>query len=196
MRKISSDLENPIDNVLLQLSEKVSPIFKFFKHTPNVLTGYSTILGIFAVKSLYNYETVNFVIFYFVSYFFDCLDGHYARKYAMTSKFGDYFDHGKDFILTLATVYVFLTKYSINRYEIGLLLACGFLSMKHMGCQQLVEKKRKRNLNEHKETLDIFMNICSNADSIVYTRYFGSGTLVVLFLVIVYLNNIRNQYIA
>ena len=39
-------------------------------------------------------------IYYFISYFFDVLDGIYAREYNMVSEFGDYYDHIKDIVVT------------------------------------------------------------------------------------------------
>lgn len=32
-------------------------------------------------------------ILYYIGYFFDCMDGNYARTYKMTSDFGDKYDH-------------------------------------------------------------------------------------------------------
>ena len=32
-------------------------------------------------------------ILYYIGYFFDCMDGNYARTYKMTSNFGDKYDH-------------------------------------------------------------------------------------------------------
>lgn len=196
MRKISYQDENPIDNVLLEISEYVSPFFKSWKHTPNMLTGYSAIFGIFALTSFYTFDINNFIILYFVSYFFDCFDGYFARKYKMTTKLGDYLDHGKDFLLTLATIYIFFTRYIVNKYEILILAFCGYLSMKYMGCQQLLKKTSTNDKKtDTKETLDILTITCTNSKSIKYTRYFGSGTLVFLFLFIVYLNNKRQEYV-
>ena len=33
---------------------------------------------------------------YLISYSFDCIDGHIARKYKMFSKYGDIYDHVSD----------------------------------------------------------------------------------------------------
>ena len=32
----------------------------------------------------------------FVGYFFDCMDGHFARKYNMVTEFGDMYDYITD----------------------------------------------------------------------------------------------------
>ena len=36
----------------------------------------------------------------------DCLDGFYARKYNMTSQFGDYLDHLSDVFKTTCLFYI------------------------------------------------------------------------------------------
>jgi len=45
------------------------------------------------------------------------MDGHYARKYKMTSKFGDLYDHIKDYtILALMLIIIFM-RYNGGYYE-------------------------------------------------------------------------------
>jgi phosphatidylglycerophosphate synthase len=106
MRKIPCDLENPIDNVLYDLSDWMCPFFYKTGHTPNMITTYSLITGVLSCYFLWKGHILLFGIFYAISFFFDCMDGHFARKYNMTSKFGDMYDHIKDNIVALSILFV------------------------------------------------------------------------------------------
>jgi phosphatidylglycerophosphate synthase len=57
------------------------------------------VFGLLAVIFLYKNKPMLSVICYFISYFFDCCDGYYARKYNMCTKFGDFYDHVKDWVI-------------------------------------------------------------------------------------------------
>ena len=49
-RKVDEQLENPIDNLLLKINQKLNPYYKKLNFTPNILTILSfitTIIGIF-----------------------------------------------------------------------------------------------------------------------------------------------------
>ena len=96
MRKIESNLENPIDNILIDICDFILPTLKVLNFTPNILTTISLIFGLLSVYCLFREDKKCFAIFYLVSYFFDCVDGMMARKYNMVSRFGDIYDHTKD----------------------------------------------------------------------------------------------------
>lgn len=96
MRKLPYHLENPIDNVLIDLAEWVSPFFKKVRCTPNTITTLSVACTLF---SMYLFQSGMYTvsgITSFIGYFFDCLDGHFARKYDMVTEFGDMYDHVSD----------------------------------------------------------------------------------------------------
>ena len=44
-------------------------------------------------------------ILYLTRYIFDCIDGFYARKYNMTTVFGDWYDHISDILINLIYIY-------------------------------------------------------------------------------------------
>ena len=59
-----------------------------------------------------------------LSYFFDCMDGNFARTYKMQTKFGDYYDHIKDVIIMLIfALILFIYKDIPLNYKIALLVA-------------------------------------------------------------------------
>ena len=191
MRKIKSEYENPIDDVLLDCSEYVSPTFYDYGFTPNMVTTLSNISAILVIILLLKANYVWASIFFMIAYFFDCLDGHLARKYGMTSEFGDYYDHVSDgvkFILIMATLYY------INKEKfyivIPIILLSVMLSGIHFGCQQLLYNNGKF------ETLNFTQGMCPTKNlnnpedvkrTIRMTRWVGPGTSnVIISLCILY----------
>lgn len=112
MRKLSRDLENPLDNVIIDLCEQMNPFFSKLHMTPNDITTLSLITGLLSIIFIYKGFPVVAVIFYFLSYVFDCADGFYARRYKMCSKGGDLYDHVKDWVVNILYAYVLYYKYS------------------------------------------------------------------------------------
>ena len=128
MRKIPRELENPIDNILIDLCEPISELFNRISLTPNHITTISMIFGFLSVFFLYKRIVIVAVILYFISYLFDCVDGYYARKYNMCSKFGDLYDHIKDcsvnFLFYFGVFYIYKDKLSVSQWII-----IGFISL-------------------------------------------------------------------
>ena len=96
MRKLPNELENPFDNLVYVFVERLSPLFYHFGLTPNSITSLSLLCGIYSAFLLFKKSYFLSILFYLISYIFDCLDGYNARKYKMMSKFGDYYDHISD----------------------------------------------------------------------------------------------------
>ena len=106
MRKIPKNLENPIDNAIIDICDPLSEFFHYLHFVPNDITTLSLIFGILSVLLLYRGQTIASVVFYFISYIFDCCDGYYARKYKMCTKLGDIYDHFKDWTVNIMYIYV------------------------------------------------------------------------------------------
>jgi phosphatidylglycerophosphate synthase len=186
-RKIQSENENPIDNVLIDFSNNISPQIRELGFNPNMLTTIGTIFGILSVYSVYIDKYIQGFIFFWISYYFDCLDGFYARKYKLYSKFGDYYDHIRDVIVAIFLNSVILYKLKSGR-ERAVFVVVFFtfllLSLVHMGCQ---EKKSTDTCNN--DSLQLLTKLCIDKSHIEYTRYVGIGTLnLVISLFILYLN--------
>ena len=111
VRKIPENLENPIDNLIYKDIDKVSSIFKKYNFTPNMLTTISAFFGFLSIYAICKDKFLSGGILYFISYYFDCLDGYYARKYDMVTKFGDYYDHISD---TVKIITIICTLYYID----------------------------------------------------------------------------------
>jgi len=191
MRKIECNCENPLDNILINICEYTCLYANKYKFTPNILTTISLIFcGISSVLLLNSYYYLA-AFFYLISYYFDCMDGHYARKYNMVTKKGDYYDHFADITKVILILYIL---YSIDSKKffkiIPFIILFMFLSFIHLGCQELYYDK----LESH--TLNIFKNLCpvydqNNKTSIIntlkITRYFGTGTFTIcLMLAIIF----------
>lgn len=198
MRKIAREYENPIDNVNIDLCDALCPLFKKMGFTPNGITTLSMILGLLAVfilwrkdkhRKLTTKEIVVFSICYYLSYLFDCMDGHYARKYGMVSKGGDIYDHVKDVTVNLLLIIVVLVKYPVRRIvriQVVLLLLVGSVMMvAHLGCQEKIYPEKES------DTLSFAKEMCVGepTQTIKMTRYFGCGTWCIMIIVaIIYLN--------
>lgn len=180
-RKIIKEEENPIDNIIIDTTKILNPVFFKLKLTPNNLTTISLIIGLLSPLLIYNQYYISGGILFFISYMFDCYDGNYARTYNMASDFGDLYDHISDIIKFAAFIYVFLiTKHvSIKKKKIILLIifVFGFLMLWHLGCQ---EKNYKLKKNSNKSVLNKFEILCYNKDHIKYSKYFGCGTFALI----------------
>lgn len=189
MHKLSADDEGPIDNIFAWLVERAAPIFKATGHTPNIITTYSLALGLFAAYNLFRGNMVVFAMASVISYFMDCADGYVARKYKMTSKFGDVYDHGSDTIINIATAAAFYMRYAgrIVWRPLTIAVTVAFavivaLMLTHLGCQQWIHNPDNRKVEE---SLDILRVACPRADMIGWTRYFSCGTAKMALVAVV-----------
>lgn len=177
MRKVSRQYENQIDNVFIDVADAVSGWFHYTGHTPNVITAYSAVCGVFAIKAVNSANVKLFAISMIFSYFFDCLDGFMARKYGQETQLGDFLDHVKDIVVIGGIVYAVAKKYGRRAFNLKVIAvaACLFaLMMVNFGCQQ------QRFDSDYNETLDVLKPLCRCPDYIRITRMFGSGTMVVV----------------
>jgi phosphatidylglycerophosphate synthase len=196
MRKISPEYENPIDNINLFFAEFLCPTFKKIGFTPNGITTLSLVFGMLSVHALYTGKLYKFGILYYISYFFDCLDGHYARKYDMITKFGDAYDHVKDFVVTVSIIAVFILRNrDIPRDKmigvIAIILLAHVCMNSHLGCQEKIYNK------EESGTLSHLKYLCPGTredamNNIKFTRYFGCATInILMILIIIYVEKTK-----
>jgi hypothetical protein len=186
MRKIDRSLENPIDNVLLDMCEYISPALRSSGHTPNILTTYSLITGVLSAVALYKGRIGLFVVLYMLSYFFDCADGHYARKYDMVTRFGDLYDHIKDASVSLLIAFIIYKRYKplVQLWMVILFVILFILMNVHMGCQQKNMEPGVKKNGVETETLDSTIILCRQSSWIHVTKYFGVGTFQILTILL------------
>jgi phosphatidylglycerophosphate synthase len=184
-RKLPPSLECPIDTLFIDISDVISPIFKKLNFTPNDITTLSLVFGICAIVSLIKHKFLYTGVFYLLSYFFDCMDGYYARKYNMVSKGGDSYDHYKDWTVDGLLILILLYQkriYGVSLFVIKSLCACVML-----GCQEKYYDK------DESPTLGITKSatVCTNKDDSInklqYIRYAGVGSMymvVILYFIL------------
>jgi phosphatidylglycerophosphate synthase len=186
MRKIDRKYENPIDNIFIDIGEICNPLWKRLNFTPNTLTTLSLLFGLLAVYNLYKRNILLFMIFYIISYFFDCNDGNYAREYNLTTEFGDLYDHIKDVVIFSLLLLIIIYRYHKNTNFIPILLVIIIFSCLmccHLGCQEQL-------YNKNDSVLRIF-RFFEKPDNIVYFRWFGCGTFIMVFLLAVFLLDVN-----
>jgi len=188
MRKITDDVENPIDNFIYILVTYFAPLFHKWGFTPNMLTTISVLFTGGAIYYLTQYSFVLSAILYSISYLFDCLDGYVARKYDMVTVFGDLFDHVSD-VLKLVFYCVTLAYINAKLFVLFLPILVYLLCLMnyHLLYQELLYDNQYESQSLHFITQFAnsgSMNKSEAKTNMKYSRYFGCGTAQ-LFLVLV-----------
>ena len=188
MRKLPYYLDNPIDNLLIYISESSKHIFYYLYFTPNMITSLALITSTLGINEFIHSNYIVSCLLFNLSYFFDCLDGHYARSYNMVTVFGDYYDHLSDLFKFFGLL---ITSYYINYCKFqNLMLFLPFLiitMLLQLSCQEAYYSQYS---NTNAPTLKILKYICPASNNIELqgimkvTRYFGTGTLNVIFSLI------------
>jgi len=180
-RKVPENLENPIDNILIEIAGVFNPLFYKVGFSPNGITSLSLIFGILSCYFYYIKSYLLSSVTIFISYYFDIMDGNFARQYNMQTKFGDYYDHIKD-VMVMSTISILIllnTDLSIKVKLIGMFIGGLLLytSVTHLGCieQYVIKSKDKSNV-ESSPTLSIFKKNCNNLNKIKSIRYLATGT--------------------
>lgn len=189
-RKIDRNLENPIDNIIIDLCEALNPLWKKLEFTPNTLTFFSLVLGVYGLYIIYTKKQYKLgATLFLIAYILDCADGNYARKYKMYSKFGDYFDHIGDLIKHILMFLLILILPISTPIKIFILVLLGILVLLlniHLGAQQCFAKGDT-------SVLDNLKFLCRKKEDIKFLRYFGVGTFeLVVFLILFNLGMIVN----
>lgn len=197
MRQLPLEYKNPIYVATLSLSEYLSPIFRKFRMTPNGITTLSLVFGLLAIWCL-RHRTAGgvfwFGIWYLVQYFFDCMDGYYARKYQMTSKFGDWYDHLKDTFLYAVICYVLVTQYGLLKSPVSIILIVGLAILQYWynGCLGVYRADPTE--SQGHSVMNVARNWCTYPTEsglkrlLSRLRWFGTSTCVInIWLVAIYL---------
>ena len=192
MKKLPSYYENPFDDILIKICDYCCPYLHKLGFTPNILTTISLLFCVVTIILLLNSYFYLAAAFFIISYLFDCMDGHFARKYNKVTKLGDYYDHIADVIKLISVIY---TLYYINSIIMGYLiipiLLLLFIFLMHMGCQE-----KYYNKNES-QTLSFTKLLCPNNkkyNPLNITRFFGCGTFMLFLTFIMIYYGICNKY--
>ena len=195
MSKIPLHNEDHIDNIMIPIADKLCPMFKKLKYTPN---GITTISLLFALAAIYNLGTRNitmFSLYYSISYFFDVMDGHYARKYNMKSENGDKYDHFKDVSVVLVIGFILFDKYELKNFPVVMIILFTLLILMNMmlGCREKIAHP-----DDASNTLRLTKLLAPSAEKcekrLKWMRFFGSGnSMIITIMIIWYLNYSYNN---
>ncbi len=180
-RKIARDIENPIDNIFIDVASYVSPYFRKLNFTPNGITTLSILAGTASAYCLYIDNLKGAALLYVVAYFLDCLDGFYARKYKMETEFGDFYDHLGDILKHIMLAYVIYARGGKKKLlKIIIIFGLPLLMLfVHIGCQE------RHNIYNNNKCLELFKFLCKDKSHIHYTKIFGCGTPMLITTIII-----------
>lgn len=185
-RKIKREHENPIDNILIDFAILIGkPLSKYSFFTPNVFTTLSLVISLFGIYLIYKENYKIGAILVFIGYFFDCLDGNFARQYNMITHFGDLYDHISDLVKYILLFIIILISKVVQKTKIIfiiIVIITQILNAIHLGCQE--------KFYNQESVLSRLTSMCHNKSSIVWTRYLGTGTLH--FVTCLFIYNIKN----
>ena len=194
--KLPEYYDDPVDIFLKKWADVLNPYFKDAGFTPNIITTLSFLCGLYSCY-LYYYQFYTLAsLFYFISYFFDVMDGYFARSYNMKSEFGSYYDSISDCVVGFSLYYLFLTnKHIVNFKNVNTKLVVliiytilAIISFYHMSCQETYTRLTKKEYaSEGLSFLQIMK--CKNVKDMIYTRYFGTGMFSVSIVIGIFLNN-------
>ena len=189
MRKLPSELENPIDNLIHKGLHPTTTFLKKFNMTPNGITTLSLVFGLLAIVCLILGKVWLMAIFYFISYFFDCCDGFYARRYNMCSAGGDMYDHIKDVTVfgLLLTVFFFRNYKKLSRKQLVIVIGILVFFTVMMGVQMCAQETYHGKAQDS-PFLNVFNFITDKeqAERVMrVTRYFGCGSFNLALLLVI-----------
>lgn len=186
--KLPDYYDDPIDLFYKKYIDIINPHFKAANMTPNMITTISLAFGLLACYLYYKSCYISAALAYIVSYFFDTMDGYFARIYDMGSVFGSYYDSISDNVVTLLLFILFYNNPNISGLVkiaiILVLLIFAFGTAYHMSCQEkYVKKTNEKHVSEGLAFLDKIQ--CADSENMRYSRFFGSGvTTLVIALII------------
>lgn len=194
--KIPKNLENPLDNIFVYLADQATPFFREMNWTPNMITSMCVFFLLVSVYLLLRGQLIGFAICYVISYWFDVLDGYFARRYSMETDFGDNYDHITDilgFLILLIACFALYRRFFTGT-KIIVTLGFLFLSFVQFGCQE------KWSLYHNSSgSLSQLKRICPASDRqglekvMSVTRYFGSASLIIYMITLVFLLDYQSR---
>lgn len=165
------------------------PFFHSLNFTANGITTLSLIFGLVSIVFLYKSLPIPAVACYIISYFFDVMDGRYARRYKMVSKLGDYYDHIKDWVVNIsyAIVLVMRNKHKMSRRG-WIILASVFLVLFGLQVLYFAAQERYHDKLGNSPTLSWLSGLVKTKEEALnilkWDRFFGCGTFILTVCVV------------
>lgn len=190
LRKVPNELNDGLDNLFYEVSDRLSEHLRKIKGmSPNVITTMGMLFGILGLVMLYHNKITYSIIFLWLYYFSDCLDGLYARKYNMETKFGDYYDHFRDLSIGILYVYFVYKKIKSKNLKsmfLFTIILLSILASVYLGCQERVGElyPEYRNVSpvESSPSLSYINKYFCTSDPVKtlrYMKYFSPSTMII-----------------
>ena len=190
--KLPHYYDDPVDIFYKRYIDIINPHFKAANMTPNMITTISLAFGLLACYLYYKSYYVSAGLAYIASYFFDTMDGYFARIYNMGSVFGSYYDSISDNLVILLLFIIFYNKPNISWQTklaiVFTLVMYGVGTSYHMSCQEkYVKKTNEKHVSDGLAFLDKIK--CSDSEDMRYSRFFGTGMVTLIIAVIMGLHS-------
>ncbi len=187
--------ENPID---VWIVDNSSGLVTFLREdlgfTPNGVTLLSIVFSILAIASLWYRQLTLFVCLSALAYWMDDLDGVMARKYKLTSKFGEILDHASDALYFIGIYLVLVVRYrALAKLPVVmiLLLLSSLIPTVHYACASKVcgiGSGAIGALNRALLSVGIVPADATKAECLAHAlKYFGGGSYQIFLYVAVVL---------
>jgi len=195
-RKTIVDIRNPVDSILDGLCQTTAEFIRMNDPhkliTPNMITTAGLIMGLIALAMIISKKYLLAFVFFWLYYFLDCLDGYYARRYDMVTQVGDYYDHFRDIFITTSACFLIYYHLQTPREKtifLIIIIVMVVAMLTHFGCQELYSS-----IQENNDCLALLSSLIHHKEYIKFTKYFGSGTFIlVVSLFILYLNSANSN---
>jgi phosphatidylglycerophosphate synthase len=184
-KKLCDDQEPIIDWFLVEIAKPTTKPLHDLGVTPNMITIFGLSLGLISIHFLIHNQYVLSFVFLWLTYWTDCLDGYFARKYNQVTRLGDYLDHFRDFFVAGSIVILILMKMKGFAAKISsavIISIFAFMMCCYIGCQE-----RLTAYTEHNDCLGFLGKLCGKypEEEVKYTKYFGCGTFILVISVFI-----------
>lgn len=135
-RKLSSDVECPLDYLMVSSAIPFFDVWRSFGVTANHLTLIGGVIQTLACFFLWRRYTFLAGVLWLFGYYFDAIDGSYARYHHLCSPYGDLLDHLRDWICAAMMLVVLYFRYSLKLFDYLFLAMTFLLATIYMGAQE------------------------------------------------------------
>lgn len=165
------------------------PVIDWFyqnNFTPNIITTLSFISQLISINYLLKFQPMTFSFFYFLGYYFDCIDGPMARKYNMVTLFGDWYDHITDMICFSWIIYILINQYSLLEHNFICIILLVYLLglIGYVGSQEKIYNKNNKDKQISYSLYFTTFFIKDEYRFFKYYKFFCFTNSVVLFSII------------
>ena len=190
-KKVPDSMESPLDNHIYNSTDNiVIELDKIGWMSPNVVTTIGLIFGVISILFFVKGDWKKSILFLLLYYYFDCMDGYYARKFGKVTRFGDYYDHFRDWFVAGVMITLLFIKLKSKQDKIvfasitaTLLLFCSM----YVGCQEVIGEEHGLLIENSSPTLGCTRGMCPNpTKTIKVVRFFGPSTFVIFLCVYIW----------